>query len=56
MIRRLAPRRLGTDEEATVVEHLTELRHLIFIVLGALVPAFLLAFAFHTTLIECRRS
>ena len=22
MIRRLAPRRLGTDEEATVVEHL----------------------------------
>ena len=26
MIRRLAPRRLGTDEEATVVEHLTELR------------------------------
>ena len=52
MIRRLAPRRLGTDEEATVVEHLTELRHRIFIVLGALVPAFLLAFAFHTTLIE----
>ena len=27
MIRRLLPRRLGTDEEATVVEHLTELRH-----------------------------
>src|SRR6476659_5796111 len=52
MIRRLAPRRLGTDEEATVVEHLTELRHRIFIVLGALVPAFLLAFAFHATLIE----
>jgi sec-independent protein translocase protein TatC len=52
MIRRLAPRRLGTDEEATVVEHLTELRHRIFIVLAAVIPAFLLCFAFHTTLIE----
>jgi sec-independent protein translocase protein TatC len=52
MIRRLAPRRLGTDEEATVVEHLSELRHRIFIVLGALIPAFLLTFAFHARLIE----
>jgi sec-independent protein translocase protein TatC len=52
MIRRLAPRRLGSDEEATVVEHLSELRHRIFIVLGALIPAFLLTFAFHTRLIE----
>jgi len=51
MIRRLAPRRLGADEEATVVEHLSELRHRIFIVLAALIPAFILAFAFHTTLI-----
>ena len=41
MIRRLAPRRLGTDEEATVVEHLTELRHRLLIVVGAIVPAFL---------------
>jgi len=52
MIRRLAPRRLGTDEEATVVEHLSELRHRIFIVLGAIIPAFILAFAFHERLIE----
>ena len=52
MIRRLAPRRLGTDEEATVVEHLSELRHRIFIVLAAIVPAFLVAFAFHAHLIE----
>ena len=52
MIRRLAPRRLGTDEEATVVEHLTELRHRLLIAIGAIVPAFLLCFAFHTTLIE----
>src|SRR6478736_4527216 len=52
MICRLVLRRLGTDEEAIVVEHLTELWYRIFIVLGALVPAFLLAFAFHATLIE----
>ena len=52
MIRRLAPRRLGTDEEATVVEHLTELRHRLLIVVAAIVPAFLLTFAFHTQLIE----
>jgi sec-independent protein translocase protein TatC len=52
MIRRLAPRRLGTDEEATVVEHLTELRHRLLIVIAAIVPAFLLSFAFHSQLIE----
>jgi len=52
MIRRLAPRRLGTDEEATVVEHLTELRHRLLIVVFAIIPAFALTFYFHTTLIE----
>jgi sec-independent protein translocase protein TatC len=52
MIRRLAPRRLGTDEEATVVEHLTELRHRLLIALFAIVPAFLVCFYFHTDLIE----
>ncbi len=52
MFRRLAPRRLGTDEEATVVEHLTELRHRLLIAIAAIIPAFLLTFAFHTTLIE----
>ena len=52
MIRRLVPRRLGSDEEATVVEHLTELRHRIFISLAAVVPAFLVAYVFHEHLIE----
>lgn len=52
MIRRLAPRRLGTDEEATVVEHLSELRHRLVIGLTAVIPAFLLCFAFHARLIE----
>jgi sec-independent protein translocase protein TatC len=51
-LRRIAPRRLGPDEEATLVEHLGELRHRLVIGLVALVPAFLLAFAFHATLIE----
>ena len=49
---RLAPRRLGSDEEATVVEHLSELRHRLLIVAAAIVPAFALTFYFHTTLIE----
>jgi len=52
MIRRLAPRRLGSDEEATVVEHLTELRHRLLIVIFAIVPAFTVCFYFHTTLIK----
>jgi sec-independent protein translocase protein TatC len=52
VIRRLAPRRLGTDEEATVVEHLTELRHRLLIAIAAIVPAFLVTFYVHTTLIE----
>src|SRR6478672_10089467 len=52
MIRRIAPRRLGTDEEATVVEHLTELRHRLLIVVFAIIPAFAVTFYFHTTLIE----
>ncbi len=52
MLRRLAPRRLGTDEEATVVEHLSELRHRLLIAVLAIVPAFIVTFAFHTTLIE----
>ncbi len=51
-LRRIAPRRLGPDEEATLVEHLGELRHRLVIGLAALIPAFLLAFAFHVTLIE----
>lgn len=52
MFRRLAPRRLGTDEEATVVEHLSELRHRLLISIFAIVPAFLVTFYFHQQLIE----
>ncbi|RDI75590.1 tatC: twin arginine-targeting protein translocase TatC [Gaiella occulta] len=52
MIRRIVPRRLEPDEEATLVEHLTELRHRVFIVLGAVIPAFILTFAFHARLID----
>jgi sec-independent protein translocase protein TatC len=50
-VARLVPRRLAPDEQATLVEHLAELRHRIFICLIAIVPAFLLAYAFHSTLI-----
>jgi sec-independent protein translocase protein TatC len=49
---RWLPRRLTHGEEATLVEHLDELRSRIIIVLLAVVPAFLLAFAFHERLIE----
>jgi sec-independent protein translocase protein TatC len=49
---RVLPRRLQHGEEATLVEHLGELRSRIFIGLAALVPAFVVAFAFHETLID----
>lgn len=52
MLRRVVPRRLQPEEEATLVEHLAELRHRIFISLLAILPAFLLAYAFHGRLIE----
>lgn len=45
------PRRLAPDEQATLVEHLSELRHRIVLCLLALVPAFAVAYAFHDTLI-----
>jgi sec-independent protein translocase protein TatC len=45
------PRRLAPDEQATLVEHLGELRHRVFICLFAIIPAFVLAYAFHDTLI-----
>jgi sec-independent protein translocase protein TatC len=50
-MRRL-PRRLGYGEEATLVEHLEELRTRIFVVLGALVVATILAFVFHNRLLD----
>ena len=45
-MRRL-PRRLQHGEEATLVEHLEELRQRIFVCLGALLLATIVAFAFH---------
>ena len=47
MVRRWLPRRLLHGEEATLVEHLDELRTRLIIALGAIIPAFLLTFAFH---------
>lgn len=49
---RWLPRRLDHGEEATLVEHLDELRSRIIIALFALVPAFLLAFVFHERIME----
>jgi sec-independent protein translocase protein TatC len=51
-MRRWLPRRLGHGEEATLVEHLDELRARIIVALVAIVPAFLLAFAFHEQIID----
>jgi sec-independent protein translocase protein TatC len=52
MARRIVPRRLSHDEEATLVEHLTELRHRLLICLVAIVPAFAVAYVFHEQLIR----
>lgn len=52
MVRRWLPRRLLHGEEATLVEHLDEFRTRLIVVLLALVPAFLLAFAFHVQIME----
>jgi sec-independent protein translocase protein TatC len=41
------PRRLGHGEEATLVEHLEELRQRMFVCLGALVVGFALTYGFH---------
>ena len=51
-MRRWVPRRLQHGEEATLVEHLDELRSRLIISIVVLVPAFLLAFAFHNQLIS----
>jgi sec-independent protein translocase protein TatC len=50
-MRRL-PRRLGYGEEATLVEHLEELRWRIFVMLGALALATIVAFVFHDKLLD----
>jgi sec-independent protein translocase protein TatC len=46
------PRRLGHGEEATLVEHLDELRTRLFICLGALLAGFTVALVFHERLIR----
>ena len=46
------PRKLGHGEEATLVEHLEELRHRLFYCIGALVAGFIVAYVFHHHLIH----
>jgi Sec-independent protein secretion pathway component TatC len=45
------PRRLGHGEEATLAEHLDELRNRLFVVLGTLTVTTIAAFAFHSRLL-----
>ena len=56
MLRRLPrprlPRRLDHGEEATLVEHLDELRQRLFFCLGALAVAFVIGFVLHERIIE----
>ena len=52
MPRRSLPRRLGHGEEATLVEHLGELRTRLLISLGAIAVFFPFTFAFHERLVE----
>ena len=52
MLSRWLPRRLDHGEEATLVEHLDELRSRLIIALVAIVPAFALTFAFHDRIME----
>jgi len=51
-MRRLVPRRLRHGEEATLVEHLGELRTRLFIVFGALAAAFVVTYVFHDRLLR----
>jgi sec-independent protein translocase protein TatC len=46
------PKRLHHGEEATLVEHLDELRTRIFVALGALAIGFAVAFVFHHTILD----
>lgn len=51
-MRQWLPRRLLHGEEATLVEHLDELRSRLIVALVVLIPAFLIAFAFHEQIME----
>jgi sec-independent protein translocase protein TatC len=46
------PRRLGHGEEASLVEHLEELRQRIFVCLGTVFVGFVVAYVFHRRLIH----
>ena len=46
------PRRLGHGEEATLVEHLEELRQRLFVCLGTLIVGFIVAYVFHRRIIH----
>src|SRR5438105_4433361 len=46
------PRRLGHGEEATLVEHLEELRQRLFVCIGAVLVGFIVAYVFHRHLIH----
>lgn len=52
MLRRWLPRRLDHGEEATLVEHLDELRSRLIIALFAIIPIFIVTFAFHEQIME----
>src|SRR5581483_6147730 len=53
-MRRILPRRLGHGEEATLVEHLEELRQRLFVCIGAVFVGFVVAYAFHRRIIHAR--
>jgi sec-independent protein translocase protein TatC len=46
------PRRLGHGEEATLVEHLEELRWRLFVVIGAVTVTTIVAFVFHAHVLD----
>jgi len=52
VLRRWLPRRLDHGEEATLVEHLDELRSRLIVAIVAIVPLFALTFAFHERIME----
>ena len=52
MIRRWLPRRLSHGEEATLVEHLDEFRSRLIVALFAIIPIFIVTFAFHERIME----
>jgi sec-independent protein translocase protein TatC len=52
VLRRWLPRRLDHGEEATLVEHLDELRSRLIVAIVAIVPLFALTFVFHEQIME----